>query len=129
MVKRILGALAGIIICGLVIFAIEWLGSRFFPGATEAAAAGDLSRVPLGALITVLVGWFVGPLVGGYVAVRIADRGWVAWIVAGFVVLGVVLNTTMIPHPLWMVVLGLLLPLLAGWIASRGRPTVTADAA
>lgn len=129
MLKRVLGTIAGIIICGLVIFIIEWLGGRLFPGATEAAAAGDLSRVPVGALITVLVGWFVGPLVGGYVAVRIADRGWVAWIVAGFVVLGVVLNTTMIPHPLWMVVLGLLLPLLAGWITSRARPTATPSAA
>lgn len=125
MLKRIAGILAGIIVCGLVIFAIEWTGGQIFPGAAEAAGAGDLNQVPVGALVSVLVGWFVGPLLGGMLAVRLAERGWAAWVVAAFVLLGVILNTSTIPHPLWMVVLGFLLPLAAGWIASRTARTVS----
>lgn len=129
MAKLILGIIAGIVTCGLVIFAIEWIAGQLFPGAAEAATRGDLSGVPIGALIGVLFGWFVGPLLGGYLAVRVAERSWTAWPIAAFVILGVILNATMIPHPLWMVALGLLLPVAAGWLASRSvRPAAGAGA-
>ena len=129
MLKRIAGVLAGIIVCGVVIFAIEWIGNQLFPSTAEAAAAGDLSQVPTGALVAVLVGWFVGPLLGGMLAAHIAERGWAAWIVAAFVLLGVVLNASMMPHPTWMLVLGILLPIAAGWLASRtARPVPQAVA-
>ena len=76
MLKRVTGIVAGIVVCGFVIFAIEWVGSQLFPGAREAAGAGDLAQVPTGALIAVLVGWLVGPLLGGMLAARVAERGW-----------------------------------------------------
>lgn len=129
MLKRIAGPIVGIIVCGLVIYAIEELTDRLFPGARAAAIAGDLASVPTGALVTVVAAWTVGALVGGVVATRIAERRWAAWIVAAFVVISVAVNATVIPHPAWMLMVGIILPLLAGWIASRTGPPTRAAAA
>jgi MFS family permease len=120
MLKRILGVIAGIVVAGATVFILEWIGHRVFPGN---AAADDLGAVSPGLLAMVVAGWFLGPFIGGAVAARIADRGWAAWIVAAFILLGVLATVVSVPHPLWMTIAGVGLPLVAGWIASRfARP-------
>ena len=72
-------------------------------------------------MLLVLIGWVLGAFLGGWVAARIArHRRAAALVIGALVVLGVVANNMMIPHPLWMTIAGVLLPIPAAWLAARG---------
>ncbi len=59
-----------------------------------------------------VAGWTLGSLVGGYIAARISrlhKRG-AALSIGILMVVLVIMNILMIPHPLWLSVLGVTLP-------------------
>jgi hypothetical protein len=62
----------------------------------------------------------VGPLVGSFLAARIARRAFLAHgIVVGLFFLGAdVVNLRSIPHPTWLVIVGIVSPLAMSWIGS-----------
>jgi hypothetical protein len=71
-------------------------------------------------MLLVVIGWSLAAFLGGSVAARIArHRRTAALVVAAFVVLGVIANNMMIPHPLWMTIAGVLLPVPLAWLAAR----------
>ena len=131
--RSILAVLGGAVVCGIVIFAVEMVGSRIYPlppgvdptdlEALKAATA-DL---PPGAYAFVLLGWFLGPFAGSWVASRLAPVSPVlhGMIVAALVASSAILNLVMLPHPAWMWA-GPLAILAGGWLganlAARGRP-------
>jgi hypothetical protein len=83
--------------------------------------------MPVGALALVLAGWVVGALDGGLVAASIAKRRAPAIVVGALVALGALAMVAMVPHPLWMSIAGVLLPVpaaLAGAWLVRGRARV-----
>lgn len=131
--KQVLGAVLGIAVAIGVVFVVELIGHELLPRPqgydpmTPDGAERYLRESPLVAKLALVLGWFAGALAGGWLAVRIGGRGWLAWIVAGFIVAGAIANMVMIAHPAWMQVAGVALPLLAGWLASRaGRPRLIA---
>lgn len=76
-----------------------------------------LDVLPIGAMIAVVVGWFLGSLVGASTAIAITRRVLPAWTV-GLIIAALGLWTTqMFPHPTWMVVSALVLPLVAVLVA------------
>lgn len=124
--KQVLGAVIGVAVAIGVIFLVELAGHALLPQPaydpmTEAGAARYLAEAPLAAKLALVGGWFFGALAGGWVAVRVGGRVWLAWLVAGVIALATIANLVMIAHPLWMQVAGVALPLLAGWLASRPR--------
>lgn len=128
MLKLVLGSVVGIVVAFVTIFVAEIVGHRLFPPPAgvdfndPAQLAAAMARLPLANKLAVVIGWFVGTLVGAYVADRIARRGLAGGIVAVAVVLAAYVNMAMIPHPGWMWTAGVLLPLAAGWIAWRAAP-------
>ena len=81
-------------------------------------------------LISFIVGGLlIGALAGAWTANRIAGRTIAGWVVALLVIAGGVATMMMFPHPAWMWAGGILLPLLAGWIAARLAPERTVEAA
>ena len=66
-----------------------------------------------------MLAWFLGSLAGATAAITISRRNWSAWIVASGMVALSFLTTQMFPHPVWMVVAGVLLPLAAAMLARR----------
>jgi hypothetical protein len=58
-------------------------------------------------------------LIGGYVAASIARKPRPALAVGIVIVLGVIANAVMIPHPLWMTAAGVLLPVPAAWLGAQ----------
>ena len=88
---------------------------------------GSVSGLPVGALLFVLAAWLVGTFFGGWVAAYVAkERPLVyAAIIGGFVLVGVAMNLTMIPHPVWFAVVGvagvLLMVLLTAKLAPLPR--------
>lgn len=124
--RTILGVLAGLVVAWLVMSLFEF-GSlalhRPPPGLdlrNPEALALHIAAAPVSAMLLVLAGWVLGAFFGAWVAARIARHRRVAALVIGaLMVLGVVANNMLVPHPLWMTIAGILLPIPAAWLAAR----------
>jgi hypothetical protein len=124
--RTILGILAGLVVAWLAMTICEF-ASLFLhrPSAgldlrDPQALAAHIAAAPLSAMLVVVVGWALAAFVGAWVAARIARHRRAAALVIGLLVLaGVIANIAMIPHPLWMTVAGLALPLPLAWLAAR----------
>lgn len=122
---------AGIVVAWLVITLSQLLSAALYPpppgtDLTDPAALADfINTAPVTAMACVVAGYALAALSGGWVAARISRRHprLAALIVGALVLLGVVLNYTMIPHPTWMLVSGVLLPVPMAWLGTRlARP-------
>jgi hypothetical protein len=124
--RTILGILAGLVVAWLAMTICEF-ASLFLhrpPVGLDLrdpqALAAHIAAAPLSAMLVVVVGWALAAFVGAWVAARIARHRRAAALVIGLLVLaGVIANIAMIPHPLWMTVAGLALPLPLAWLAAR----------
>jgi hypothetical protein len=124
--RTILGILAGLVVAWLAMTICEF-ASLFlhrppagFDLRDPQALAAHIAAAPLSAMLVVVIGWALAAFVGGWVAARIARHRLVAALVIGVLVLaGVIANNAMIPHPLWMTVAGIALPLPLAWLAAR----------
>lgn len=83
-----------------------------------------IGSMPAAAQALVVLAWLLGPLIGGALAVRIAERRWAAWPVAGLIAAAGIANILYYNHPLWMQIAAAVAPLLGGLIASRTAPDV-----
>ena len=125
MARRMAGIIVGLIVSMAAISLFELIGQRLFPppagiDMSDPAQIGRaVDAIPIALKLSVIGAWFGGALAGGWTGLRVARWGAVPWIVAGGVVLGAVISFTQIPHPWWMQVAGVTLPLLAAWIAGR----------
>lgn len=126
--RTILGILAGMLAAWVVIMACQFGSAALYPPPPgldprqPEQLAAFIAGAPVAAMALVVASWVLGAFFGGWVAARIArDHPLFAALVVGLlVVAGVVANTALIPHPLWMTVPGIALPLPAAWLAMRG---------
>ncbi|MBF6023770.1 hypothetical protein [Lysobacter niastensis] len=127
--RTILGMLAGVVVAVLVIMAIEMLGHHFYPPpagldpmdpANEAAFAQFVANMPFGGKVMLLLAWVSGTFVGSLVAAKIARHQTAAALMVSLVVMsGVVGMIIKVPHPGWLSILGLLLPIPVALLAVR----------
>ena len=123
--RMIAGIIAGLVTAFACIVAVELVGHTLFPvpPGTNLHDPADMQRLasimPFGALVMVIAGWFAGTLAGAAVANGVARGPLAGWTVALLIVCAGVWTMLEIPHPLWMWAAGILLPLLAAWIAQR----------
>jgi hypothetical protein len=130
MLRSVLAVLAGILVMGITVAAVQWLGMSIYPPppdidmADREAMAALIAQMPVMALGMVLVAYAFGTFLGAYTASTISlrhKRG-VALAISGVMVVLVALNFSAIPHPMWMVVAGLVIPLpfaLLAWRLAR----------
>lgn len=124
-VRGIVATLAGLVVAMLVVGLVEMAGHTAFPPPADLdlTKPEDQARlmelVPLGAKIAVVLAWFLGALAGCAVAAWIARTIRPGWIVAGVLVLGGMYTTQMFPHPVWMVVCAVVLPVAGKLLADR----------
>ena len=128
-VRTIAGVLAGLFVMFCVIMGIEYAGHQVFPPppGLDPMNPQHLSAImatqPFLAKAIVVLAWVCGAFAGGWVAARIS-RTWprtAAVLIALLVMSGVVGMMFQLPdHPMWMAVLGLLLPIPAALLAARG---------
>ena len=124
--RIVLGVIAGVVVGFLCIWGIEQLGHLVYPPPPGTdfndpeQAAQYMATAPTAALALVAAGWFVGALVGAWVACAVAKRALAGWIVALLVLAACIVILTLLPgHPGWMWAAGILLPLIGGWLAQR----------
>lgn len=127
MLRTLLAIVTGLITAMLVIFGVEAAGLFFFPPPagmrleTEADLARLVALSSPAAKAWLVFGWALGSFVGAWVAARISIRHCriAALAVALLVVAGTVMNALVIAHPLWMNLLGILLPVPLALLAAR----------
>ena len=67
-----------------------------------------------------LLAWILAGLAGGYVAARQGENGeWPAWAAAAVMAIGVVVFAIFWPHPIWFVILSVLIVAASGFGAGR----------
>lgn len=129
--KIVLGVVIGAVVAFVCVFGVELIGHTVYPPpeGLDLSNPADVERLmaalPAGAFAFVLAAWFVGALAGAWVANKVAGTPLAGWIVAALVVCGGVATMLMIPHPAWMWAAGILLPVVAGWLAQRMSPAAT----
>lgn len=127
MIRSTFAVLLGLVLALATMLLLEYLGMSLFPlpPGVELDDEADLAHLVAsagpGKQLWVLMGWTVAAFAGGWVAARISlvHRTGAALWVGGLIVAGVLLNVALLPHPAWMTVLGVLLPLPAAWCAAR----------
>jgi len=125
MKTTVLGLIAGLGAMALSVFLVEGLGHILWP-PPEGVDLKDpeqlkaiISTIPFGAKLFVMIGWAVGALVGGLVAVRISRKRWTAWVISAAMLGLTAITLFMIPHPVWMIAGAIAIPICAALITSR----------
>lgn len=127
MARTLLAVFAGLAVMLVTVAALEALGHALFP-APPGLDFDDPERLrrvmellPPAQLFAVLAGWVAGAALGAFVAARLAReyRFSAALSVGAVMLLLVVANLVMLPHPWWMAIGSVLLPLPSAWLGWR----------
>jgi MFS family permease len=130
MLRTLLGLAAGAAVGLAAVYAWQLLGHAIFPfpttDPTDPLKREMLVNMSFAAQAWVVGGYAVGVTVGGLLGNWIADARWPAMVIALIVAGAFFATLTLAPHPFWMQVAGILLPLLAGIAvaATVGRRTL-----
>ena len=129
MTRKLIGAVVGIVLAMLVVALVQTVGHYLFPEPTLPANPSPqqlrdaVAAAPVGAKAMVVLSWFLGALVGVWAALRISNGARrSALVVAGAVLLLTLAVLLSVTHPTWMVALGLLVPVVATFLATRIVP-------
>ena len=128
MVRNILALLAGLLVMGLTVAAVQVAGHALFP-PPSGIDPGDheqmvayIARMPVLALAWVLLAYAAGAVAGGFTAAKLsrARPSRLPWAIGTVLLALVVMNFVLIPyHPLWMMALGILVPFPFALIGGR----------
>ena len=125
MIQRLGGLAAGLAVALVTIVLVEFVGNQMFPPPRGYdMSAGSALALPVATLIWPVIGWFLGALAGAWVALRVSGEQWTGWAIAALVLAATMLNFVLVTHPLWMMIAGVLAPLLGGLLGQllpRGR--------
>jgi MFS family permease len=127
--RRTIGVVAGVVSALLIVGVVQAIGHRLFPLPARLDTNNiDDVRQMIGlmsgsALSFVLLAYFLGSFIGGWVGLRIAQWRVAPWIVSLVILAGAIWSLVMIPHPLWVMVGCLVLPPLATILLLRRSTT------
>jgi hypothetical protein len=138
MMRIVLAAIAGVVAMMLSVFVVESIGHTLFPPPPNMDVSNPemlkalMPSLPFGALAFVILGWALGAFLGAVVASRITLKHQQKLAIGiGIVMIALSVTTmVMIPHPLWMIFLGVTLPVPSAWLGARiSTPQTAANAA
>ena len=140
MLKILAGLVAGLVVALAAIYVIWLVGLQIYPlppesgqGSLESEGA-LIQAMPTGAQAFIALAWLGGAFVGGLTAVQISRRYWPGWIIAALVAFISISNIVMFPHPEWMQIAAVIVPVIGGLLATHWarrslRTPLLADAA
>ena len=125
MLRRILGGVVGAFAAMLVVILVQasmslaWpLPEGFDPGDPQQVAL-RMASAPAAALLMVVLAWALGAFTGGLVAAAIARHPLPALVIGALLLVATVGNLASMPHPWWMWVSGILVPLPCATLGAR----------
>jgi hypothetical protein len=113
--KKVLAGFVGVFVAVGLVWFVEMIGHSIYPPPDD-LDYGDvdvmrayIDTLPLGALLSVAAAWFIGAFGGTFVACRLGSARPLAYALAvgGLMFIGAAFNLTIIPHPMWFSVLGI----------------------
>lgn len=123
--KTIFATIVGVVVALALVAGFEGVSFALFPvsgdiGSTDRDTVVALvASIPLPAKLIVVAGWLVAPFFGTWLCLRIADSRLCGWIVTGAFLIASLIEQLSFPHPLWMQVCSVALPVLGGLLAQR----------
>jgi|RhiMetdeSRZDD1v2_1073273.scaffolds.fasta_scaffold02889_17 hypothetical protein len=126
-VRQLASVVMGLIVAWVITFGIEFVNNQLYPlppgtdyrDAVSMRAA--MATLPPGALVGVLIGWFLAAVAGAWMAVRIA-RGArsTAWLLGLLLLVAAIRHMTVFQRPIWFWVIGIALYPVAIMLGARG---------
>jgi hypothetical protein len=128
--RSVLAIIAGLLVGFLAMAVGEMIGHHVvpLPPGMDMHDADALKAMPAGAFVSVLLAWAVGTFAGAWVASKVAAVGklWHGMAIGGVFFAATVAIMLHIPHPVWVMVVGLVsLPpvaYLGAWLARPKTP-------
>ena len=124
MFRKIIAGIVGFFVAGVIVWIVQKIGHTIYPtpadldvGNTDVMRA-YIDTLPLGALLTVALAWFLGSLGGTFAACRIGSARPLIYllVVGGMMFAGAAFNLTIIPHPIWFSILGIVGIFVGAWL-------------
>lgn len=133
--RKILAGVIGVLTAIALVWVVESIGHAIWPppddldfGNTDVMRA-YIDTLPLGALLSVALAWFVGSFGGTFVACKVGTARPLVYllIVGGMMFAGAAFNLTIIPHPIWFSILGVVGIFAGAWLGMKlgGRAGAT----
>ena len=128
MLRNLFAVVSGLFAMMIVVTFMQLANAKFFypppPGldlTDPDAIAAYAPTMPWPALAIVLFSWLLAAFIGGAVAARVAGsyRTACALTIGAVDVTLIAMNAVSIPHPIWVIAAGLLLPIPLAWLAAR----------
>ncbi len=131
MLRKVLGALAGIATAVLTVMLMEWLSHIIYPLpdgidlSNSEALTTYVAAAPLGALLLVLAGYLIATFDGTLVACLIGSGPpyIYALLIAVLMLAGTASNLIIIPHPTWFSISAVVGIIGAAWLAMKVTPS------
>jgi len=125
--RKILGGIVGIIVAVAFVAAVEALAHALYapPGVQapegKEAMKAFVDALPIGAFLMVLLAHLLGSLAGSLAATLTSGRSSIlpGMVVGGLLLVSGIVNLTMVPHPVWFMVVDVLLFLPAAYLGAR----------
>lgn len=128
--KKILSVVAGLFMNALVVFLVETMGHFIIPPPEGYEKILELSVEDRGAMMAslsagsfafLLAGWALGPFIGGLLASKISPIYWKtsSFVIGVIVALMVLILNFTIPHPTWVIMIGLALPVPMAYLGGK----------
>ena len=134
--RNIGAGIAGVIVAIALVWVVEFAGHSIYPPPADLDLGNSdvmrayIDTLPLGALLTVAIAWFVGSLGGCFVACRLGSARPLVYalVVGGVMFAGAVFSLLIIPHPLWFSALGIVGIFVGTWLGmTLSRRTVAIE--
>ncbi|HEX8554557.1 MAG TPA: hypothetical protein VF695_07615 [Sphingomonas sp.] len=122
--RTAIGIIVGIIVAMATIWVMEAGTHLLYPTAPmdlndPEGVKRIVAGMPVPAKLLILLGWLIGAAAGAFTAVTVARRAWASWVPAGVVFFAGVANLFLIPHPWWMNIGAVTVPILGGWLGRK----------
>lgn len=131
MMRHIISTVVGIAISVAVVSLVQFLGHMVYPPPAGMdpndpdSIAKFVKDLPVGALLFVVAAWQLGSFSGAFAASWLMARGGdapvsiIPAVIVGLTILAATLYMlSLISHPLWMMIAGVILPLPLAWLAA-----------
>jgi hypothetical protein len=125
MIRTLAGVAAGIAVAIVLMMIVEAMGNALFPPpALDLNNPDAPAFLPFMNQLFPILGWFLAAVAGGWLAIQTSARQWAAWLVAASVLVGEILDFALGRHALWVMIVGVVAPVLGAWVAQKlpGRP-------
>jgi hypothetical protein len=117
MIKNILAVTFAIAMAFATMIGIEYCSEKLFPPPVELNVLDNemmrnyLANMPLGAYAMVTGGWIIGALFAGFLIAKITKsrKRWAPMTAGLLLTAASVANFVALPHPIWMVLIGVLI--------------------